>query len=92
MMAPQAAVSQLGASAFGNVAGYLKDKYGCETFMIAKVEAVAADPDLILDGLGRIHQGECSERWYIRACGRNVVLKMAFGPDGEGGSFVFIGE
>jgi hypothetical protein len=45
-----------------------------------------------MDGLGRIHAGACSERWYVTACTKNLVLKMAFGPDGKGGSLVGIGE
>jgi hypothetical protein len=92
MMAPEAAVSQLALDAYKNVAEYLKQRYACDSFNIQKVEPVAADPDLLIDGHGRIHKGVCSERWHIRANGRAVVLEMAFGSDGKGGSLVAIGK
>lgn len=92
MMAPEADVSELGLDAYRNVAEYLKRKYGCLTFQIGKVEGVAAEPDLAIDGQGRIHRGACSELWHVKAGARNLILKMAFGSDGKGGSLVGIGE
>ena len=92
MMAPQADVSELGVSAYRNVAEYLKRKHGCQAFEITRVEGVAAEPDLAIDGRGRIHKGACSERWHIKAGAKNLTLKMAFGSDGRGGSLVGIGE